>query len=155
MAGIVAAPMNNYGTVGVAPQAKLMLVRVLTDSGSGSFVDIITGIYYAASHGANVINMSLGAYFPHHMQISINGKIFNLTKELQELLIAMNRSTSYARKKGAVVVCSAGNESVDLDHIADYDHYPSGCVDVLSVSATSPKGWAPETITNSRHSHHI
>jgi subtilisin family serine protease len=148
VAGIVAAPINDYGTVGVAPKAKLMLVRVLADDGSGSFTDIITGIYYAASHGADVINMSLGAYFPHHLQVIINGKHVNLTKELQELLVAMNRSTSFARKKGAVVVASAGNEHTDLDHIADYDHYPSGCVGVLSVSATSPKGWVPGTTTN-------
>jgi len=72
----------------------------------------------------------------------------NLTKENQELLVAMNRSTAYAHKKGTVVVASAGNEYVDLGHIADYDHYPSGCVNVLSISATSPKGWIPDTNTN-------
>jgi subtilisin family serine protease len=148
VAGIAAAAQNNYGTVGVASKAKLMLVRVLTDEGTGSWGDIITGIYYAAAHGANVINMSLGEYIPHHLQIIIDGKHVNFTKEFQELLIAMNRSTSYANKKGAVVVASAGNAHIDLGHIADYDHYPSGCVHVLCVSATSPKGWTPGTSTN-------
>ena len=148
VAGIAAAVRNDYGTVGVAPRAKLMLVRVLNDAGSGSFGDVITGIYYAAGHGANVINMSLGAYIPHHQQIIANGQHVNLTKGNQELLIAMNRSTSYAHKKGAVVVAAAGNEDIDLGHIADYDHYPSGCTDVLSISATSPKGWVPGANTN-------
>jgi subtilisin family serine protease len=148
VAGIAAAALNDYGTVGVAPKAKLMLVRVLSDSGNGSFADIITGIYYAANHGANVINMSLGAYIPHHLQVIVDGKHVNYTKEYQELLVAMNRSTSYAHKKGTVVVASAGNDHVDLGHIADYDHYPSGCVNVLCVAATSPKGWTPDTTTD-------
>jgi len=148
VAGIVAAPENNYGTVGVAPQAKLMLVRVLNDESSGNFGDVITGIYWAATYGADVINMSLGAYIPHHDEIVIDGKRINLTKETQELLVAMNRSTTYAYQKGAVIVCATGNENIDLGHIADYDHYPSGCVHTLSVSATSPKGWAINMNTN-------
>ena len=149
VAGIVAAAENDYGTVGVAPEAKLMLVRVLTDSGNGSFGDLITGIYWAATHGADVINMSLGAYIPHHVQIILSdGTHLNLTNEYQELLVAMNRSTSYAHQKGAVIVSAAGNEHIDLAHIADYDFYPCGCVNVTGVSATSPKGWAIDMSTN-------
>ena len=148
IAGIVAAPENNYGTVGVAPKAKLMLVRVLTDTGSASFGDVVAGIYWAATHGANVINMSFGTYLPHHLQLIIGGKHINMTKELQELLVAFNRSTIYAHQRGAVIVCAAGNDHLDLDHIADVDPYPAGCVYALSVSATSPKGWAIDMSTN-------
>ncbi len=57
----IAAPDNGIGTIGVAPQAKIIAVKVLSGiTGSGSFDGIIQGIVYAADHGADVINMSLG-----------------------------------------------------------------------------------------------
>ena len=61
-AGIAAAPDNGIGTIGIAPEAKLLLVRVLDDSpgGSGTFEDVIEGIVYAADQDADIINMSLG-----------------------------------------------------------------------------------------------
>src|SRR5205814_8545787 len=68
VAGIVAAPANNRGTVGIAPGATIIGVKVL-HCGSGLFSWVIQGIYYAATPiaeggaGADVINMSLGAAF--------------------------------------------------------------------------------------------
>jgi lantibiotic leader peptide-processing serine protease len=63
VAGIIAAAINNKGVQGVAPQAELVPVKVLRESGSGSFSWLVTGIEYAASIHADVINMSLGAAF--------------------------------------------------------------------------------------------
>ncbi|CAN5719001.1 S8 family serine peptidase [soil metagenome] len=149
VAGIVAAAINDIGTVGVAPEARLMLVKVLSDAGSGSFEDVISGIYWAANHGADVINMSLGGYVPHHELLRLpDGTVLNFAREYQELLVAMNRSTSYAHQKGTVVVAAAGNNGLDLQKIGDYDHYPAGSTNVISVSATSPKGWAKDMGTN-------
>src|ERR1700723_608538 len=54
---------NSIGIAGVAPQAQLVMVRVLNDSGSGSFSANLEGILYATENGANIINMSLGGYF--------------------------------------------------------------------------------------------
>lgn len=148
VAGIVAAADNAYGTIGVAPQAKLILVKVLRDSGSGDFSWIMQGIVHATDHGADVINMSIGAFIPHHSQTKTPDGVVNETNEIQELLVAMNRVTNYAYKNGVTVVTSAGNESVDLNHIADYDHYPSGCNNVISIAATSPVGWAKNFATD-------
>ena len=41
------------------PDAKIMPVKVLED-GSGAYEDIANGVRWAADHGADVINMSLG-----------------------------------------------------------------------------------------------
>ena len=66
VAGIIAAPINNRGVQGVAPAAEIVAVKVLrSDTGSGSFSWLITGIMYASGPEvqADVINMSLGATF--------------------------------------------------------------------------------------------
>ncbi|MDH5357384.1 MAG: S8 family serine peptidase [Gammaproteobacteria bacterium] len=51
---------SNTGVAGLAPGACIMPVKVLNDSGSGTFADIADGIMYAVNSGAQVINMSLG-----------------------------------------------------------------------------------------------
>lgn len=60
VAGIVAAANNGTGNTGVAPQASIMPVKVLSASGSGSYDDVAAGIRFAAANGADVINLSLG-----------------------------------------------------------------------------------------------
>jgi subtilisin family serine protease len=61
VAGIIGAVGNNAkGTTGVCQKASIMAVRVLDASGSGSDATIIQGINFAITHGAKVINMSLG-----------------------------------------------------------------------------------------------
>lgn len=61
VAGIAAALTNNgLGVVGVAPDAKIMPVKVLDNNGSGSGADVEAGIRFAVDHGAQVINLSLG-----------------------------------------------------------------------------------------------
>ncbi len=64
VAGIVAAAANGAGNTGVAPGASLLAVKVLDASGSGSYSAVASGISYAASKGARVINMSLGGSSP-------------------------------------------------------------------------------------------
>ncbi len=62
VAGTAAATAGNgQGIAGVAPDAKVMAVRVLDGDGSGSTTDVAAGIIYAAEHRADVINLSLGS----------------------------------------------------------------------------------------------
>jgi len=62
VAGIAAAIGNNgQGIAGVSWGAKIMPLKVLSASGSGSSYDVAQAIYYAVNNGARVINMSLGA----------------------------------------------------------------------------------------------
>jgi len=58
--GIITANNNNIGMVGVAPQAKILTVKVLGDDGSGSYAGIATGIRYAIQQKVDIISMSLG-----------------------------------------------------------------------------------------------
>ena len=61
VAGVIAAqPNNGIGIVGVAPNAQVMPLRVLDASGMGSYSNVAAAIVYAADHGAQIINLSLG-----------------------------------------------------------------------------------------------
>jgi len=135
VAGIIAAPANNIGTVGIAPQATVIGVKAL-HCGSGSFSWIMQGIYYAATPiaeggaGANIINMSLGA--------QIDGRGAGIA----QLLNALSRATSYANQRGVTVIAAAGNDGVNLDHSGNTVFVPAQSVGVISVAATGPFGWA-------------
>lgn len=99
VAGIAAAITDNgTGVAGVAPDAKIMPIKVLED-GSGSTDDIAVGIRWAADHGADVINLSLGS-LPGTQVLSITG-----------LDTGIEDAIEYARTQGAVSVIAAGNTS--------------------------------------------
>jgi hypothetical protein len=88
VAGTIAAENNGFGQTGVAYNAKIMPVKVLSDTGSGSFSNVARGIRYAADNGADVINLSLGGS---------TGSF--------ELLDALR----YANNRGVSIVMAAGN----------------------------------------------
>jgi len=61
VAGIAAARADNgIGIAGVAPQAKIMPIRVLDADGRGRGSDVEAGVRWAIDHGADVVNLSLG-----------------------------------------------------------------------------------------------
>ena len=148
VAGTIAAADNAFGTIGVAPLAKLMLVKVLRDTGSGAFDWVISGIVYAADHGADVINMSLGAYVKKSGYLDDNGTadsaddVFVTAREVAELKNAIGRATTYAYQRGSTVFAAAGNAALDFDHSADWIHLPSAAPHAIAISATAPIGWA-------------
>jgi subtilisin family serine protease len=97
VAGIAAAETDNgVGIAGVAPDAKILPVKAL-DRRGGSFADIAAGITYAVDHGADVINLSLGA-IPGAQALTFTG----LISDVQDAI-------TYARDNGVVVVAAAGN----------------------------------------------
>lgn len=64
MAGIVGALDNSYGSVGVAPGARLWPVQVLDSKGRGSFSTVLCGVDYVTQYASEVevANLSLQAY---------------------------------------------------------------------------------------------
>lgn len=144
VAGTIAAAYNGLGTIGVAPDAKLCLVKVLFNYGSGSFVDIVEGIVYAADKGVDIINMSLGAAI---YKAGVAGEY--TAKDAAGFKNFIARAVSYAYRNGVLVVVSAGNSGIDGDKDGALIHLPSDAPQVMSVSATAPIGWAKAPATTS------
>ncbi len=93
----VAAADNSQGIAGVAPQARLMTVKVLAADGSGWASDIADGFDYAARQGAQVVNASLGgAGWSSYLRDAI------------------------ARHPDVMLVAAAGNDAVDVDSSPQY-----------------------------------
>ncbi len=114
VSGIVAARTNNNrGGVGIAPSARVMPVKVLDSTGSGSDADIALGIDWARTHGAKVINLSLGGSFDDPV----------LADAVQNAIAA-----------DIVVVAAAGNDS------AQTVGFPAADPGVIAVSATTATG---------------
>jgi lantibiotic leader peptide-processing serine protease len=127
--GIIAAAINGLGVQGVAPNAELVPVKVLTESGSGSFGWMIAGLEYAASIRADVANMSLGATF----DLAQAGKD---NQGLGTLLSALNRAVNHATAAGVLLVSSAGNEGVNLN--SSIVSIPAQSGNGIAISATGP-----------------
>jgi subtilisin family serine protease len=119
VAGIVAARAGNgIGGSGLAPNARIMAVKVLDSNRSGNSSLLASGIHYAVDEGARILNVSING----------DGTSSDLTAALR-----------YATDKGATIVASAGNNSRNLDLTPSYpasSNEPS----VLSVTATDEGG---------------
>ncbi len=144
VAGIIAAADNGIGVIGVAPNARIVAVKVLSEiSGSGAFSWINDGIVYAANNGADVINMSLGAQFDR------NGFYWDENDMLQKipavyiqsLILAVQRAINYAYRQGSTVIVSAGNDSQNADGNKSMIIIPADLQNVIAVSATAPDYW--------------
>lgn len=137
VAGIVAAIDNDWGTIGVAPHATLIPVKVLSSSGSGNISWIAAGIYHAANQDVDVINLSLGGYLRKS-----GYPPYYTARDAQYYIALYRKALSYADKKGAIVIHSAGNDSHDLDHDGNIIDIPPQADNGngIVVSATGPLG---------------
>lgn len=126
----------------VAPEARLLAVRVLDSDGRGDLFDIASGVRWAVDHGAKVINLSLGSLRSSD---------------------ALQNSLEEAENRGVVVLVSAGNWGADTpvefpaksSHVAaiaavDTDAHPASftsygnmvalCAPGVGVRSTFPGG---------------
>jgi subtilisin family serine protease len=151
VAGIIAAADNGLGMIGVAPEAKILPVKVLADDSGGALSWIIAGIMYAADHGADVINMSFGGYSPRNGSYLDDKGTPDPSDDVmvnypanfrQERIVAYSRATTYAYQQGVTLIAAAGNNAVDLDKDQSFLYTPSGLPHVICISATAPKAWA-------------
>ena len=114
VAGTIAESTDNgEGVAGLAFKCKIMPLKVLSATGSGSSRDIAEAVRWAADHGANVINMSLGGPFPDDL---------------------MRSACAYAKKKGVAIVCAAGNSG------REGVGYPAAYKDCIAISSVGPDG---------------
>ena len=102
VAGIVgAAHTNDLGVRGIAPNVKLMILRVVPN-GDEYDKDIANAIRYAAENGASIINMSFGKGYSPRKKV-------------------VDKAVKFARKRDVLMVHAAGNSAENNDAI---DHYP-------------------------------
>lgn len=114
VAGTVAqSTNNNYGVAGIAYEAKIMPLKVLSGSGGGTISDIAEAIRFAADNKADVINMSLGGGGESQV---------------------MKDAIDYAYNKGVVIIAAAGNENNNSAS------YPARYAHVIGVGATDAQG---------------
>ncbi len=111
VAGTIAQSTDNgIGVAGIAFHARLMPVKVLSSEGWGTTADIADGIRWAAEHGAQVINLSLGG--PRNSSV-------------------MQKAVDFAVSHGVTVVAAAGNSGGRVG-------YPGASEGVIGVSASDP-----------------
>ncbi|MFE0134956.1 type VII secretion-associated serine protease mycosin [Streptomyces sp. NPDC059037] len=131
MAGIIAGHGHGAGggdgVLGIAPEAKILPIRVILEDGDPARAKarntrgnaLADGIRWAADHGADVINLSLGD-----------------DSKSAHPEPAEDAAVQYALKKGAVVVASAGNGGERGDHIS----YPAAYPGVIAATAVDEDG---------------
>lgn len=118
VAGIAAAIGNNgIGVAGVNWGANIMPVKVLSNSGGGTYARVAAGIVYAVDNNAAVINLSLG------------GSASPSTSVLQD-------AVNYAYSQGVTVVAASGNSGGTVLYPAKYDH-------VIAVAAVDSSNSHP------------
>jgi major intracellular serine protease len=114
VAGTIAAINPDSGVIGVAPEAKLIILKALAGkAGSGAYEWIVNAINYAAAQKVDIISMSLGGPLD--------------VPELHEAIKA-------AVRENILVVCAAGNEG-DGDHSTEEFSYPAAYTEVISVGS--------------------
>lgn len=119
VAGTIAAVENGTGVVGVAPEAKLLICKVLNAQGSGDYSQIVNGVRFATNwRGANgervrIINMSLGGGYNDP----------NLYKAILK-----------AVAEGILVVVASGNEGDNNSTTFEYG-YPALYNECITVAA--------------------
>ncbi|GAA2261430.1 type VII secretion-associated serine protease mycosin [Streptomyces amakusaensis] len=131
MAGIIAAhghgPAGEDGVMGIAPEAKILPVRVILESGdpardkarNSRGTALAEGIRWAADQGADIINLSLGD-----------------DSESAHAEAGEDAAVRYALDKGSVVVASAGNGGEKGDRVS----YPAAYPGVIAVTAVDRFG---------------
>ena len=133
---------NGLAAAGITSKVTLVGLKVCAPgsaangySGTCPTSGTLAAILYASDLGLDVINMSLGGYF-QRVQASARGG------NGPSFLATVNRIINYANRKGTLVVVSAGNSAIDLDH--DGNGYASYCsaAGVVCVSATGPTAQA-------------
>ena len=107
VSGVIAAQMgNSIGSAGVAPQARIMALRFLSEKGKGSTEGAIKAIDYAVKNGAHIINASWGG------------------EKGEEDDTLLKEAIIRAEQKGVLFLVAAGNGRMGIGFDNDNDAKP-------------------------------
>lgn len=139
VSGIILAEhlANGSGVKGIAPQAKLLPLNFMSDSGSGYVSDVIAALHYAVQRGAKVINASWGSS--------------DCSKLLQRTIGALE-------SRGVLFVAAAGNgDNFRGFDIEVYPSYPAAYVipGQITVGAMDSQGFMAGFSNYSRRLVHL
>lgn len=114
--------------IGVSAGATVVPIKVLDDSGKGSWGSVLAGLDHVAqfSHKDDVVNLSLGAYDPA-----------NLNCNYPALVQAIDNVTLIKKNRKVFVTMSAGNDGRAGVHAG---HNAPGCINQTHVFTTSSIG---------------
>ena len=107
-AGTIAAPLNGMGVSGVAPEAKVVVLKAGTAQGYFFTQSVVDALRYAGDQHLDAVNMSFFA----------DPWLFNCRnyKEQKAIIQEISAAARYAQQQGVVLVAAAGNEGIDLNH---------------------------------------
>ena len=118
-AGLAAAQGNNLiGVCGVAWKCKIMPIRIANGEDFITDSDIATAFRWAASHGADVLSNSWGAYYPSQI--------------LYSAILDVTAQNGIGRDGKGCVVCAAAGNWEDGGPV----NYPAARPEVIAVGAT-------------------
>lgn len=115
-AGIIAARQNRVGFIGAAPEAELLIGKVLRNDGRGWLGWITAGINWAVDQGADIISMSLGG---------------------PGTTDSLHSAVHGALAEGVVIMCAAGNSGQIYSNSMGY---PARFGSVIAVGSHDHNG---------------
>lgn len=137
VAGTIAGVANNQlGVSGIAPNCRIMPIKVADDQGNITNTSVIDGILYAINNGAKVINISLGLYInPLIENVSHADQSYLIKNKFNQEEAFWNELFGIAMEEKVSVVLAGGNQNalIGLDPMARAN-YP------LKVSAIDDRG---------------
>ena len=145
--GTIAAAANGVGTVGVAPEAHVIPLRVLDNAGSGWGSDVAAAFAWAGDHGVRIVNASLGSG-------SVTRAEQQAIHDHPSTLYVVAAGNSSRNVESSPQYPCAYTESNVLcvgatdfnDHLADFSNYGATSVDLFApgalIASTLPLGRA-------------
>lgn len=146
VAGIIAAKQNGSGISGIAPNSKIMPVRVLGKGGSGQTDDLAVAILWAAGFQPSEIENSLNQYRGNRIDLAgvpVNkypAKVINLSMAGSAPNGCPSRvqvAAELVQRRNVVLVAAAGN-GVGPQNTPESNRgvYPTNCDGPISVGST-------------------
>jgi len=130
VSGIITA--NGGSAKGVAPDTKIIALKVLDASGSGSFSSIIAAIYNATdTFKVDVISMSLGTSSPY----------IYTSENCDAAFVELANAINYANSKGVAVVAASGNYNLYGQSGVSIPGCMSGAIGVGAVDGSDGIPW--------------
>uniref|UniRef100_A0A6C0BEQ8 Peptidase S8/S53 domain-containing protein n=1 Tax=viral metagenome TaxID=1070528 RepID=A0A6C0BEQ8_9ZZZZ len=141
IAGVIAANLNNFGITGIAPNVKIMSLRVTDCSGNIWASAVLKALDYAYTMNASIVVTSFGGIYPPNFS-----PVVQAPKYHKDMSIIFESSLKTLASRNIIVIAAAGNENINLDNLDKYEYFYSPCLqskvlsNVICVKSSSQSG---------------